>query len=199
MNSIEVAITGGIGSGKSYVCAVFECLGTPVYYADIRAKYLVNHNSKLKKQIKKLLGEQSYINDIYDTKFVADTVFGNQKLLSELNAIIHPAVEGDYKEWVNNNSNSNYLIKESALVFELDKASHFYKTILITADKEIRIERLLKRDPWRSVKDIKAILAKQLDDKAKIKKADIIINTNGSELILPQIVSIHESLLKATL
>lgn len=192
----EIAITGGIGSGKSYISAVFEKLGIPVYYSDNRAKDLVNTKREIKDKIISLLGKKAYHKGTYDSKFVASQVFKDKRLLEKLNSIIHPIVAKDYKSWVASNNSSPYLLKESALIFELNIEGDFYKTILAKAEKQHRIERLLKRDTWRTKKEIEAIFSKQLTDRIKEDKSDFVINTKPTELIVPQIIKIHESLIK---
>jgi len=194
-NSVkEIAISGGIGSGKTYICNVFEALGIPVYYSDNRAKDLVNESLELKTKIQSLLGSESYLNGVYNTTFVTSQVFNNKSLLQKLNTIIHPAVAIDYKSWVNINNHHPYLIKESAIIFELGIEKKFHKTLLITANQDLRIDRVIKRDPWRSKSEIEAIIRKQLSDSEKEKRSDYTINTNESELILPHIIKIHNSL-----
>jgi dephospho-CoA kinase len=191
----EIAITGGIGSGKTFVCAIFKKLGVPVYYADSEAKNLVNEDVELKNKIQFLLGKESYVGGVYDTKFVAKKVFGNVDLLKKINAIIHPAVAKDYRKWVKKHNADTYILKESALIFELGMQNLFYKTILVTADENLRMKRLVKRDSWRNKSEVEAIFDKQLSDKEKIPKADFILSTNETELLLPQVIKIHEELI----
>ncbi len=190
----QIAITGGIGSGKTYICSIFETLGVPVYYSDTKAKNLVNQSNELKNKIQSLLGSESYLNGAYNTKFVALKVFENKDLLQKLNAIIHPAVALDYKAWLEGNKKHFYLLKESALIFELSMEAHFHKTILVTADQSLRVERVLKRDSWRSQEEVEAIFNKQWSDADKVALANFTISTNESELLLPHIIKIHQEL-----
>jgi len=191
----EIVITGGIGSGKTYVCRLFEKLGAPVYYSDSRAKELVNESLDLKTKIESLLGSESYINGTYNTKFVSSRVFNNKQLLQKLNNIIHPAVAENYRCWVAKHHNYPYTVKESALIFELNLEAQFNKTVLITANEELRIDRVLKRDPWRGKSEVKAIINKQLSDAEKESRTNFIISTNKSNLVLPQVLKVHKALL----
>ena len=193
----EIAITGGIGSGKTFICKVFEKLGTPVYYADSKAKELVNSNQNLAHKIQSLLGKESYMDGIYNTKYVANKVFNDAELLSKLNSIIHPAVAEDYRLWVIENNSSSYVLKESALIFELNLQKLFHKTIVVTAPNDLRTERIIKRDPWRNKTEIESIFEKQLNSEEAASQADFILATDESELLLPQIVKIHDSLIKS--
>ncbi len=178
-----IGLTGGIGSGKTTVARFIEEFGFPVYYSDDRAKAIVNESEDLKMKIKELLGEESYDkNGLYDRKFVADKVFNNRDLLQQLNEIIHPAVRIDFENWVK--KQSKYLVfKETALLFELKLNRQCYKSLLVTAEDNIRIKRVMDRDK-KTYREVEAVMEKQMPERDKIKMADCIIynNTNLEEL-----------------
>ncbi|MEE6128993.1 dephospho-CoA kinase [Chryseobacterium arthrosphaerae] len=178
-----IGLTGGIGSGKTTVAHFIEEFGFPVYYSDDRAKAIVNESEDLKIKIKELLGEESYDkNGLYDRKFVAGKVFSNQDLLEQLNEIIHPAVRIDFEDWVK--KQTKYLVfKETALLFELKLNRQCYKSLLVTAEDNIRIKRVMDRDN-KTYREVQAVMEKQMSEKDKIKMADCIIynNTNLEEL-----------------
>lgn len=178
-----IGLTGGIGSGKTTVAHFIEEFGFPVYYSDDRAKSIVNESEELKIKIKELLGESSYDeNGWYDRKFVADKVFNNKDLLQQLNEIIHPAVRIDFDNWVS--QQSKYLVfKETALLFELKLNRQCYKSLLVTAEDNIRIKRVMDRDN-KTYREVEAVMEKQMPERDKIKMADCIIynNTNLEEL-----------------
>lgn len=178
-----IGLTGGIGSGKTTVARFIEEFGFPVYYSDDRAKAIVNESEDLKIKIKELLGEESYDeNGLYDRKFVADQVFNNKDLLQQLNEIIHPAVRIDFENWVK--KQSKYLVfKETALLFELKLNRQCYKSLLVTAEDNIRIKRVMDRDN-KTYREVEAVMEKQMPERDKIKMADCIIynNTNLEEL-----------------
>ncbi|MEY8761227.1 dephospho-CoA kinase [Chryseobacterium tongliaoense] len=178
-----IGLTGGIGSGKTTVAHFIEEFGFPVYYSDERAKDIVNDNETLKIRIKELLGEESYdSNGLYDRKFVAEKVFNDNDLLQKLNAIIHPAVRIDFEEWVK--KQSKYLVfKETALLFELKLNKQCYKSVLVTAQDNIRTKRVMDRD-GKTYREVEAIMERQMPEKDKIKLADCIIynNTNLEDL-----------------
>ncbi|KAB1230076.1 dephospho-CoA kinase [Chryseobacterium viscerum] len=178
-----IGLTGGIGSGKTTVAQFIEELGFPVYYSDDRAKAIVNESEALKIKIKELLGEESYDeNGLYDRKFVADKVFNNKDLLHQLNEIIHPAVRIDFEDWVQ--KQSKYLVfKETALLFELKLNRKCYKSLLVTAEDNIRIKRVMDRDN-KTYREVGVVMEKQMPERDKIKMADCIIynNTNLEEL-----------------
>ncbi|WP_294203824.1 dephospho-CoA kinase [uncultured Chryseobacterium sp.] len=178
-----IGLTGGIGSGKTSVARFIEECGFPVYYSDDRAKDIVNENEDLKARIKKLLGNAAYdTNGLYDRKYVAEKVFNDKDLLEGLNEIIHPAVRSDFEEWVK--VQKKYLIfKETALLFELKLNRECYKSVLVTAEDNIRMKRVMDRD-GKTYREVQAIMEKQMPEKDKIKLADCIIynNTNLEDL-----------------
>ncbi|MGG1920886.1 dephospho-CoA kinase [Chryseobacterium sp. NRRL B-14798] len=178
-----IGLTGGIGSGKTTVARFIEEFGFPVYYSDDRAKAIVNESEDLKIKIKELLGEDAYDeNGLYDRKFVADKVFKNRDLLQQLNEIIHPAVRIDFENWVK--KQSKYLVfKETALLFELKLNRQCYKSLLVTAEDNIRIKRVMDRDN-KTYREVETVMEKQMPERDKIKMADCIIynNTNLEEL-----------------
>lgn len=178
-----IGLTGGIGSGKTTVAKFIEDCGFPVYYSDDRAKDIVNDNEDLKIRIKELLGNDSYDeNGLYNRKFVAEQVFNNKDLLQSLNEIIHPAVRLDFEDWVK--KQTKYLIfKETALLFELQLNKQCYRSILVTAEDNIRIKRVMDRD-GKTYREVQSVMEKQMPEKEKIKLADCIIynNTNLDDL-----------------
>ena len=172
-----IGITGGIGSGKSTVSKFIEELGFPVYDSDFWAKELVNVDENLKSRIIELLGEESYDeNGKYNRKFVAENVFENQELLLKLNQIIHPAVKIHFENWVNA-QNAEFVFKETALLFELKLNESCYQSILVTADENIRIKRVMNRD-GRTYREVKEIIDKQMPEVDKVKLADFVIQNN---------------------
>ncbi len=172
-----VGLTGGIGSGKTTVAKLLESKGYSVYYSDIRAKEIVNNNAFLKTRIIQLLGDKAYDQDgKYNRKWVAQKVFNNEKLLLELNKIIHPAVKSDFEFWVREQK-GDFIFKETALLFELNLDKNCFKTILVTADESLRIKRAMERD-GKTYQEIENIIQKQIPEKEKRKRADLIIENN---------------------
>ena len=193
----KVGITGGIGSGKSTIARIFESIGIPVYYADKEAKRLMNKNPSLKQDIKLLLSNEAYHkNGRLNRKYIAERVFKDKALLAQLNNLVHPAVRYDFESWAERQENS-YVLKESALIFEIKGQSYFDATILVIADKETRIERVIKRDKSNR----KAVIDRmnnQLSDEIKIPLADHIVSNNGVNSLIEQVLKIHRKLIKYT-
>lgn len=172
-----IGLTGGIGSGKSTVAKFIEDMGFPVYYSDIRAKEIVNDNEFLKSKIVELLGSEAYNeNGNYNRKYVASLVFGNDNLLQKLNQTIHPAVREDFENWVSRQS-SEFVFKETALLFELGLDKECHQSILVTAEDNLRIKRVMDRD-GKTYREVETIMDKQMPEKDKIRKTVFIIYNN---------------------
>ena len=176
-----IGITGGIGSGKSTVSKFIEEAGFPVYYSDVRAKTIVNDNAELQKKIKELLGENSYDeNGFYNRRYVGEIIFKDDQLRLQLNALIHPAVKINFENWISEQK-TPFIFKETALLFELNLNESCYKSILVTADDNIRIKRVMDRD-GKTYREVEAVMNKQMPEKDKIKIADFVIfNNDGLE------------------
>ena len=188
MNSpLRLGITGGIGSGKSTVCKVLEVLKIPVYYADDRAKLLMNSHRSIRKEIISLFGDESYNDQILNRTFIASRVFENKDLLAKLNEIVHPIVAQDFKNWIQN-QNSVIVAKEAALLFETNSYKEQDYNWLVTCPEVIRINRVLSRDPHRAEGDVRSIINNQWPDSKKREFADFEIHNDGSKPILMSII-----------
>ena len=178
-NKKIIGLTGGIGSGKTTVAKFIEEMGFPVYFSDDRAKEIVNDDEVLKNRIKELLGDEAYDeNGFYNRKYVSGIVFNDDEMRLQLNALIHPAVKIDFENWVEN-QNSEFVFKETALLFELKLNESCYKSVLVTADDNIRIKRVMDRD-GKTYREVEAVMTKQMPEKDKVKKADFVIYNNSN-------------------
>lgn len=192
---MEIGVTGGIGSGKSLVCKIFSLLGVPIYDADKRAKWLNNNDDAIRQAIVKRFGEKAYNEKGLDRDYIADIVFNDPKKLDELNAIVHPAVGKDYDHWVKQHSESTYLIKEAALMFESGADKRLFKIINISAPENLRVERVQQRDPFRSEKEIRSIIKRQLSEGERQQRADYNIYNDEQQMLIPQVLKLHQTLL----
>ncbi len=192
-----VGITGGIGSGKSLVCKIFELFGIPVYNSDVNAKRLMAEDPKLIENIKRVFGEEAYLGaQQLNREFLASKVFSNPDKLEQLNSLVHPAVASDFKHWTTQHSDKPYVLKEAALLFESGSYKSLDSVILVTAAADLRIRRVVSRDPHRSTKQVKDIMANQMSDDEKIPMSDYVLVNDEKKLLIPEVVKIHE-LLKA--
>jgi len=188
----KIGITGGIGSGKSTVCEIFRLLGVPVFHADIEAKILQNNNIDVRDRIVKIFGNEVYNPDgILDRKKMAGIIFTNQKLLTALNEIIHPAVRNCFQKWCENYHSVPYVLYEAAILFESGYATDFDRNILVIADEMLRIERVIKRD-HTTEEIVRQRIANQMSDIEKAKIADYFIENNSKSLIVPQILKLDK-------
>jgi dephospho-CoA kinase len=186
-----IGVTGGIGSGKSMVCRLFECLDVPVYYADSRAKWLTNHDPEIRQKVTELLGPQSYdANGRYNTSFVASVVFEDENLLKELNAIIHPVVMRDTREWVMSHSGLPYVVKEAAIMAKAGQANAMNYVVVVEAPVNLRVKRILQRDK-RSEQEVRAIIERQVSDEARKEIADFTVDNDETAALIPQVLALH--------
>ncbi len=194
--SLQVGITGGIGSGKTFVCKIFEILGIDVYYADQRAKWLQQNDPNLKREIKTAFGNAAYDQQgCLDRIFLAKEVFSNLEKLSLLNQLVHPKVAEDYTQWVKHRLHKPYTLKEAALLYETGSYRQLDYVINVDAGRNTRLQRVLKRDSHRTNRQVEAIMNKQFSDEKRRRLADITIDNGENVLVVPQVAQIHESLL----
>jgi dephospho-CoA kinase len=188
----QVGVTGSIGSGKSLVCKIFATLGAPVYDADSHAKELMTTDGILMSGIKKEFGDLSYHGDgSLNRMYLAEHVFHNEEKLQRLNRLVHPRVAVDYGKWVEKHASFRYVVKEAALLFEAGSYKLLDRIIVVHTPVDIRIKRVLKRDPHRTVEQIQAIVEKQMADDEKLKRADDIVVNDESVLLIPQVLKLH--------
>lgn len=190
-----IGLTGGIGSGKTTVAGFFKERGIPVYIADDAGKRLMSTSVEIRNSIIELFGAEAYKGDTPDRKLIASKVFNDKEQLSKLNQIIHPAVEKDFKEWLSDQS-SEYVIYEAAILFEAGGYKKCDYSILVTAPKKLRIQRLQKRDD-SSVEEIQERMNNQWSDEKKSKMADFLINNEELAQTKLQVEHIHQEILKA--
>ena len=194
---LQLGVTGGIGSGKSLVCRIFQLLGVPVYDADSRAKELMTTDSILIEQIKKEFGTQSYSTDGHiERTALAQTVFADSAKLEKLNRLVHPRVGEDYNHWLVQYFDKPYVIKEAALIYEAGSWKGLDKVIVVSSPEDLRMKRVLSRDPHRTAKDIQSIFRNQMPEEEKLKRADFVIINDESQLVIPQILRLHEQFVK---
>jgi dephospho-CoA kinase len=190
----KVGITGGIGSGKSTVCKVFELLGIPVYYADREAKLMYITNQNLKSQIISLFGGQVYPNDIFDRKALAQVVFNQPEKLLQLNQIMHPLVAKHYEEWISIQE-APYTLKEAALLIESKSYLSLDYMLMVSSPDDLRIQRVMERDQ-DSRMEVEKRMASQLPQHELRKHCNIELMNDEKQLLIPQIIELHEQLLK---
>jgi dephospho-CoA kinase len=190
----KIGITGGMGSGKTTVCGIFELLGIPVYYSDEESKKILSRDESVKKELLTIFGNDILDNNArIDRKKLAALAFSNKSVLEKLNAVLHPAVGRHFEEWLSAQK-AAYIIKEAAILFESGAYKQVEKVITVVAPLELRIKRILKRDNTSEAEVLQRI-GKQMSDEEKIKRSDLILMNDEKELLIPQILKIHAELL----
>ena len=192
---LKIGITGGIGTGKSMVCRIFELLQIPVYDSDLRAKHVMAHNEVLKQELIQAFGPETFNEQGLNRVYLGSLVFPDPEKLALLNRLVHPHVKQDFIDWTAA-QNAPYVLKEAALMFETEAWRQVDQMITVFAPLEVRLERLQKRDTHRSKADILHIIGKQLPEEEKVKRADHVIYNDDSQLVIPQVLKLHEEFLK---
>jgi dephospho-CoA kinase len=194
---LQIGITGGIGSGKSLVCKIFACLGVPIYDADSRAKSIMTTDGILVEQIKKEFGSLSYHEDgRLNREYLSAAVFNDADKLKRLNELVHPCVGADSEKWMEENATHPYLLREAALLFESGSFKNCDKIIVVTAPEALRVKRVLQRDKQRTEQEVIAIIRNQMTEEEKVKRADFVIHNNETELVVPQVLKLHEQFIR---
>ena len=184
-----IALTGGIGSGKTTIAKLFETMGCLIYYSDEKAKALY-YDTEIKKRVIQLLGSDAYsASGSLNSTFIAGIIFKDKTKLESLNAIIHPALEKDFEIFVKQQSPDRIIIKESALIFETDSYKKFKTIILVTAPLEQKIKRVMQRNKMPR-ENVEKRMSAQWPDEQKIPLANYIISNNDTEAVIPQVISV---------
>lgn len=191
--AILVGISGGIGSGKSTICKVFKLFGAPVFEADVEAKKLMLSHHEIRSGLIDLFGSHIYTQSgTLDRKKLAGIIFNDKLLLEKVNTLVHPVVRREFKNWAEQQSHA-YVINEAAIMFETGLYKSMDYTILVSAQKNERIKRVIKRDKI-SKEQVKERMSKQWPDEKKRKLADVEFITNDTKLLIPQIIKIDKQL-----
>lgn len=191
---LRIGITGGIGSGKSTVARIFNVLGIPVYDADSAAKRLMAEDEILKSNIINAFGKDSFIDGKLNRKFLSEVVFNDENKINLLNSFVHPATIRDADEWMKK-QNAPYLIKEAALIFESGSNKYLDLVIGVKSPLSLRIERTRKRNNIAE-EQVKARMKFQMDEEEKMSLCDYIIVNDEKEMLIPQVLFLHQKFLK---
>lgn len=190
---LKVGITGGIGSGKSTVCRVFNTLGIPTLHADEVGRYLMENDALLIDSIKMLFGENIYEGGTLNRNEVAAVVFKRPEILQTLNAVVHPATIRYGQLWMES-QDAPYAIKEAAIFFESGSYADMDVMIGVYAPRKLRILRAMQRDGVAQEKVLQR-MSLQMDEDEKMKRCHYVIVNDNDTAIIPQILKIHQELL----
>ena len=192
-----LGLTGGIGSGKTTVAALFQALGVPVYNADDEAKKLMNQSSKVRTQLIELFGANAYSDGLLNRSYIAQLVFKDKEKLNALNQVVHPEVAAHYEAWLSKQTHP-YVLKEVAILFELGAEDQFDFILTVTAPKQIRLERVMQRDN-KSADEVLSIMNNQWEEDRKIQKSDFVLHNIDALQTEIEVEKINKEILKKIL
>jgi dephospho-CoA kinase len=190
----RLGVTGGIGSGKTTVCRIFRVLGVPVFVADIEARRLINSDHAIRQEINAITGEDLYASGELDRKELARIIFNRPELLHRVNASVHPAVLRIFDEWAGK-SEAPYVIIEAAILFEAKADVLVDRVAAISAPVEERIARVMGRNDL-SREEVMERIKNQLEDDEREEQSYYVINNADNEMIIPEILKIHDDMLR---
>lgn len=193
---LKVGLTGNLGSGKSLIAKIFRILTIPVYNADDVSKTFLT-DTIVQEKIRDAFGPEVFLttNEI-DRRALGKIVFSDSGKLITLNAILHPLVREDFRNWCNSHKEKHYVIQEAAIIFESGFRDEYDKIIHVSCPEEIAIERAMHRDNSDREEVLKRMRFQWKNEK-KAAKSDYIILNDGSELVIPQVLKIHDLLLQS--
>jgi dephospho-CoA kinase len=177
----RIGVTGGIGSGKSEVCAAFQKLGVPILYADDIARELSDRRPDLKRAILKLLGPDAYTAEgTLNRPYVASRVFSNRTLQRKLNALVHPEVEREVRRTVQGYAGRfPFVMIEAALIYEAGLDDSLDAVVVVDAPETVRLQRVVQRDRTRP-QDVRKRMRAQWSQQKKVQRADYVVINDGT-------------------
>lgn len=175
---ISIAITGGIGSGKTFVSNLLKEHGMPIYNSDDEAKRLMVSDEGIRRDLMALLGEDVYQGDALNKSLLASYLFADAGNAARINAIVHPRVRADFSRWLSEHQDVEVAGLECAILYEAGFENTVDKVVMVYAPESLRIERAMKRDN-ATESQIRARIAAQMDDEEKSRRSDYVIYTDG--------------------
>ena len=188
----KIGITGNIGSGKSYVCKIFESIGIPVFYSDDETKklYLI---PSVKELIVNRFGQEVYFEDgTLNRKLLSYHLFKNDEAIRFIESVLYPTLNKRFDEWCEQQK-SPYVLYESAILFEKNYCKYFDKIIFVSAPESLRLQRVMRRDDCTE-ENVRSRMRLQMDEETKISKADFVIYNDGIKAAEPQVEAINKLL-----
>ncbi len=176
-----IAITGGIGSGKSYVCQLLEKHGIKVYDCDAAAKRLMRTSATLRQQLRQLVGPQVYRGCILQKRVLAEFLLASEANKQAVNEIVHPAVALDFIE-------SDYQWLESAILFDsgFHRRVPFSFVVCVSAPEAVRVQRIMARDGISEAKALEWI-HRQMPQEQVEGLSNFVIHNDGVVPLEPQV------------
>ncbi len=189
----RIGLTGNIGSGKSTVARIFEALDVPVFYSDLVARQMYSLPEVVEKLTAFFPEANLYSGGKFQKAILANLIFSNPQALQQVNQLIHPLVEEEFVVWSVKHTHRPYVLQESAILFENHLQQRYNAIILVTAPESLRVQRVTLRDD-SSPESVKARISNQMPETEKQKLSDYIINNDGHQMLIPQVVELHQKL-----
>jgi dephospho-CoA kinase len=184
----KIGLTGGIGSGKTSIAKILEAMSYPIYYSDLRAKFLSDEHPIIRQGLTDLLGEETYVDDTLNRVFVSECIFSNPELRLKVNEIIHPIVRKDFDDWAEQQTNA-LIFNEAAILFETGAYQQFDANLLVCAPEALRIQRVILRDHC-SKESVEQRIGSQWTDEQKRSLTNFCIENDGQQPVLIQLEKI---------
>jgi dephospho-CoA kinase len=191
---LKLGVTGGIGSGKTSVCRVFNALGIPFFSADPEAKKIMDNDKSIIHHINSIAGRDLYANGSLDRMALANLIFNDNSLLKKVDSLVHPVVFEHFRKW-ETDQDAPYVIFEAAILFESGASKLVDRIATVVAPVEERVERVIRRNKL-SREQVMDRIRNQMDDDSRIKMSDYVIYNSENDMIIPAILKIHEDLMK---
>ena len=189
----RIGLTGGIGSGKTYIAGILEKMGYPVYYSDAQSKVLTDTHPLIREKLVARFGREIYTAQGLNRKVLAELIFASEEHRLFVNELIHPLVRNNFEHWCSEQQ-SPIVFNEAAILFETGAYRQFDGTLLVVAPLELRIERVMQRDRC-SKKEVEERMKSQWSDDQKIPLATAVITSNGKFPLVSQIERSVQTLL----
>jgi dephospho-CoA kinase len=191
--AFKLGVTGGIGSGKTSVCRVFDVLRVPVFSADREAREIMENDNGIIRRLNSIAGKDLYINGSLDRTELATIIFNDRTRLEKVNLLVHPAVFDHFRKWTLEQT-APYVIMEAAILFESGASKFVDRIATVVAPVEQRVERVIQRNKL-SREQVMERMKNQTDDETRIKLSDYIISNSENDMIIPAILKIHDDIL----
>lgn len=188
----RIGITGNIGSGKSLVCKIFNSLGINTFHSDEETKklYLL---PEIREKITSYFNDDIYFQDgSLNKKLLSYHLFKNREALQFIESVLYPKLNETFNNWCQRQK-SDYILFESAILFEKEFDRQFDKIVFVSAPEEVRLQRAMLRDHCNE-ENVRSRMRLQWDEETKISKSDFVIHNDGNEMLIPQILEIHKTI-----
>ncbi len=192
-SEFKLGITGGIGSGKTSVCKVFDVLGIPVFSADREAREIMEKEGVIRSKLNSITGKDLYISGSLNRIELAAIIFNDSAILEKVNSLVHPAVLDHFRKWTMDQI-APYVIMEAAILFESGASEVVDRVATVIAPVEQRMERVIRRNKL-SREQVERRIKNQMDDETRIELSDYIIYNSENDMIIPVILKIHDDIL----